>query len=63
MVAPQNEEILRILDFVGKQETYGLQGLLATVDVVPEEEVVGFWWETAVLKESEQVVVLAVDIA
>lgn len=62
VVAPQNEEVLWVLDFVGEQETDGLQGLLATVDVVSEEEVVGFWREAAVLKESEQVVVLAMDI-
>ena len=50
MVAPQNEEILRILDFIGKQETNGLQGLLATVDVIAQKEVVGLRREAAVLK-------------
>lgn len=36
--------------------------LLATVDVITEEEVVGVWREAAILKETQQVVVLAVDI-
>ena len=62
MVAPQYEEVLRVLDFVGEEETYRFERLLATVDVVTKEQVVGFWWETAVLEESEQIVVLAMDI-
>ena len=62
VVAPQHEEVLRVLDFVGEQETDSLQGLLAAVDVISKEQVVGFWWETAVLEESEQIVVLAMDI-
>ena len=63
MVAPQYEEVLRVLDFVGEEETYRFERLLATVDVVSQEEVVGFWREAAVLEQSKQVVVLAVDIA
>ena len=62
MVAPQHEEVLRVLDFVGEEETYRLERLLATVDVVSKEQVVGLWRETAVLEESEQIVVLAMDI-
>ena len=62
VVAPQYEEVLRVLDFVGEEETYRFERLLATVDVVTKEQVVGFWWETAVLEESEQIVVLAMDI-
>ena len=34
VVAPQYEEVLRVLDFVGEEETYRLERLLATVDVV-----------------------------
>ena len=34
VVAPQHEEVLGILDFVGEEKTYRLQGLLAAVDVV-----------------------------
>ena len=63
MVAPQHEEVLRVLDFVGEQETDSLQGLLAAVDVISKEQVVGFWWETTVFEEPKKVIVLAMDIA
>ena len=41
MVATQNEEIFGILDLVGEEEAYNLEGLFASIDVVAEEEVVG----------------------
>jgi len=41
VVAPQQEEILGVFDFVTQQQQDALQALLAAVDVVAEEEVVG----------------------
>lgn len=63
MVAAQDEEVFRVLDLVREQKANSLQGLLATINVVTEEQVVGFWGETAVLKKSQQVIVLPVYIA
>ena len=63
VVPPQHEEVLRVLDFVCEKKTYGFPGLFTAIDVVSQEQVVGFWREAAVLEQSEQVVVLAVDIA
>lgn len=34
MVATENEEVLGILDLVGEEQADGLEGLLASVDVV-----------------------------
>jgi hypothetical protein len=62
VVTTQNEEVLRVLDLVGEEKANGLERLLATVDVVAEEEVVGLWGETTVFEKTQQVVVLAVDI-
>jgi hypothetical protein len=62
MVAPQDEEILRILDLVGKQQTYSLERLLSPIDVIAEEQIVGLWGEATVFKQSEQVIILAVNI-
>jgi hypothetical protein len=36
--------------------------LLASVDIVTKEQVVGLWREAAVLEKSEQIVVLSVDV-
>ena len=62
MVAAENEEVLRVFDLVRKQQADGLQGLLATVDVIAEEEVVGFWRKPAVLEQAQEVVVLPVNV-
>lgn len=63
VVATQNEEVLGILDLVGKQKANRLERLLAPVNVITKEEIVGLGGETAVLKEPQQVIVLAVDVA
>ena len=62
VVAAQNEEVLGVLDFVGKEQANGLQGLLPTIDVITKEEIVGLWGETTVFEKSKQVVVLTVNI-
>lgn len=50
VVTAQDEEVLRVLYLVGEQQADGLERLLATIDVVAEEEVVGLWGESAVLE-------------
>jgi len=50
VVAAQQKEVLRIFDLVGQQQADGLQGLLAPIDVVAEEQVVGGRGESAVLE-------------
>lgn len=52
VVSAQNEEVLGVLDLVRKEEADGLERLLATVDVVTEEEVVSLRGETAVFEET-----------
>ncbi len=63
VVATEDEEVLGVLDLVREEEADGLERLLATVNVVAKEEVVGFWGEAAILEQAEQVVILAVDVA
>lgn len=63
VVASEDEEVLGVLDLVGKQEADSLQRLLSAIDVVAQEEVVGFGREASVLKEAQEIVVLAMDIA
>lgn len=50
MVAPEDKEVLGVLDLVREEEADGLETLLAPVDVVAQEEVVGFGREAAVLE-------------
>lgn len=62
VVAAKQEEILRIFDFIGEQEADCLQRLLSTIHIITEEQVVRLWWEAAVFEQSQQIVILAVDI-
>ena len=63
VVPAEDEEVLRVLDLVRKEQTDRLERLLASVHVIAQEEVVGLWRKTTVLEQPEQVVVLAVDVA
>ena len=63
MVAAQQEEVLGVLDLVGQQQADGLQGLLPPVHIVPQEQVVSLGREAPVLKQPQQVCVLAMDVA
>ena len=59
----EQEQIVRKLRLVRKREGDGLQALLTTVDVIPEEQVIAFRREAAVLEQAEEDVVLAREIA
>lgn len=63
VVAPEDEEVLWVFDFVGEEEADGFEALLAPVDVVAQEEVVGIGREPTVLEQTQQVIVLAVNVA
>lgn len=62
VVTTKNEKILRVFDLVCEQQADGLERLLATIDVIPEEEIVRLGREAAVLEETQQIVVLAVNV-
>ena len=63
VVATQNEEVLGVFYLVCEKQTNGLQGLLATIDVVAEEEVVRLWGKSAIFEETEEIIVLPVYIS
>lgn len=62
VVATEDEEVLGVFDLVGEEKADGFQGLLATVDVVSEEKVVGLWREATVFEQTQKIVVLTVNI-
>jgi len=63
VISAKDKEILGVFDLVGEEQADGLEGLLATVDVVAEEEVVGFGGEAAILEEAQKIIILSVNIA
>jgi hypothetical protein len=62
VVSAQDEEIFGVLDLVRQQQTDGLETLLATVHVIAQKDVIGLGWEATVFKETQQIVVLPVDV-
>jgi hypothetical protein len=63
VVAAKDEKVFGVLDLVCEEKTNGLERLFASIDIVAEKEVVCFWGEAAIFKQTEEVVVLAVDVA
>ena len=62
VVAAEDEEVFGIFDFVCEKKTDGFQRLLASIDVVTEEEVVGFRREATILEQSKEIIVLSMNI-
>lgn len=63
VVTTQQEEVLWVFDLVCEQEADALDRLLASIDVVPQEQIIGGGWEAAELEDAQQVWVLTVYIA
>lgn len=62
MVSSQQKEVFWVFDLVSQQQADGLQGLLAPVNIVPQEQVVALWWEAPILKQPQQIVVLPMNV-
>jgi len=62
VVSTEDEKVLGVLDLVGQEQANSLQTLLSSIDVVTEKNVIGLGRESSVFKESQQIVVLSVDI-
>ena len=62
MVSSQRKEVLGILDLVSKDQAHYLQGLSAVVHVVAQEHIICLGWKSAVLENSEKIVVLSVNV-
>lgn len=53
MVSAQDEEVLGVFDLVSEEKADCLEGLLSSVNVVSEEEVVRFGWKAAIFEQAE----------
>lgn len=69
VVASEEENLSRILQFEGKQEADHLQTLTATIDVIAQEDIVKtaniscLLWCTPNIKEPHQTIVVTVDVS
>jgi hypothetical protein len=49
----QKKEVLWILDLIGKEQADGLQAMLSSVDIIPQEDIISIGWESAVLEKTK----------
>lgn len=63
MVAAQQEEVLRILHFVGQEQAHRGNTVMASVNVVSEEEVIRLRREHPTVKMVKKIFELTVDVA
>jgi hypothetical protein len=50
MIAPQNEKVFWVFYLVCEEKANCFQGLLPSVHIIAEEEVICLWWESTILK-------------
>ena len=50
MVPPEQEEVFWIFDLVGEQQADGLQRLLPSIHIIPQEKIVGLRREATILE-------------
>ena len=62
MVAPQNSDSFLVADFEAKQQAHCLKGIVAPVDIVSQEQVVGVRHMASNLEQLKQVIDLTVDV-
>ena len=62
MISSQQEKIFWVFDLVRQQQADGLQGLLASVYIVAQEQVVALWWKAPVFEQPQKIIVLPVNI-
>ena len=62
VVTTENEEVVRIFDFVSEKKTDSFETMLSTIDVVTQKEVVGLGREVSGFEKTEEIRILTVDI-
>lgn len=62
MVAPEQEEVLWVFDFICQQKADGLKRLFTPIHIVPKEQVVTFRRIAAIFKEPQEIIVLPMDV-
>jgi hypothetical protein len=63
VVSSEQEEVFLVLDFVGEKENNNFETGFATVDIISQEEVVGFWGESSIFKQTKKIGELSMNIS
>lgn len=63
VVSAKQEEVFRIFDLVRQEQADRLERILSAINVVPQKQVVGRRWWTAVREEPQQVAELPMNVS
>jgi len=63
VVAAEDEEVFGVFDLVSEEEADGFEGLLASIHIVAQEQIVGLRWKPSILEQPQQIIVLPVDVS
>ena len=63
MITSEDVDLSRVLYLEGEKETDSLNSLSSSINIVPQKQIVGLRRKAAVLKESEHVIVLSMNIS
>ncbi len=62
MITSQQIHVTFVFYFKGKEQANGFDALPSSINVVTKEKIAALWRHTSVLKQSQHVVVLSVDV-
>ena len=62
VISSKKEEILWVLNLVGKEQADGLYALFSSINIISQEEIIALRRVPSELKEPQQVIVLSMDI-
>ena len=63
MISSQNVHFCWVLCFEGEKKAYGLNSLTTSIYIISKEEIAALWWQSSILEESKEVVVLSMNIS
>ena len=63
MIASQDEEVVWVLNLEGQEKANNFQTLFPSVDVISQKQVVGFRRKSSVLEQSEEIVILPMNVS
>ena len=62
MIPSEQEKIFWILYLITEEKANSFDRLFTAIDVISQEEIVGFRRETSIFENSQEVVILSMDI-
>ena len=62
MIASQDEEVVWVLNLKSQEKANNFQTLFPSVNVISQKQIIGFRRQPAVLEQSEEIVILPMNV-